>query len=223
MRDVSFLLACMLLFSTVSSSRADDYHRNAWGVVVGATTYGLTEGQQFELSQTNTSFDVGAFYTRFFTRSFSGRFELYGDDRQINTFAPVNPNTVFEATGFFSVDERVVETATVFSLDRRVDMGGHEARLSFGAGPTMSYVYDQTLGKPDPPFAFYSGDPRAGTYGKFGFMFDAGLGLAVDSDMGVFARFRYQQDVSTFAESDDADIVRQLYAFGFQAGMEFGF
>jgi hypothetical protein len=223
MRHVPAFLVCILLFTPASSARADDYHRNAWGVVVGATTYGLTEGYQFELSQTNTSLDVGAFYTRFFTRSFSGRFELYGNDRQINTFAPVNPNTVFEATGFFSVDERVVETAMVFSLDQRVDLGGHEARLSFGAGPTMSYVFDQTLGKPAPNFVFYSGDPREGSYGRFGIMFDAGFDIAVKPDTGVFARFRYQQDVSTFAASDDADIVRELYAFGFQAGMEFGF
>lgn len=223
MRHSLFVLVCIALCTDVSSSRADDYRRNGWGVVVGTPTYGLTKGHPYEVSQTNTSLDFGAFYARFFTPHFSGRFELYADDRLINTFAPVNPATTNEFTSWFSVEERAVETTIVFSLDKRVDVGGHEARLSFGWGPTMSYVYDQTLGKPTSSSTFYPGDPRAGTYGKFGFTSDAAFGLALDRGMGIFARFRYQQDVSTFDESEDADIVRELYAFGFQTGMEFGF
>jgi hypothetical protein len=222
MRHISFLLACIILFFTVSSSQAGDNRRNAWGVLVGTPTYGLTEGHPYEVGQTNTSLDFGAFYTRFFTPHFSGRFEIYANDRHINTFATVNPGTLLESTAWFSVQERAVETTVVFSLDKRVDVGGHESRFSFGWGPTMSYVYDQTLGKAS-PFALSAGDPRAGTYGKFGFTTDAAFGLALDPGMAIFARFRYQQDVSTFDESDDADIVRELYAFGFQTGMEFGF
>jgi len=223
MRSISST-ALVLLFCLVSPSRAQEHFvRNAWGIAVTPASYSMPDGHHFERNVANTSLDYSAFYERFFTRSFSARFEVALQERHFNTYVmvPTTPGPG-EDELFLSVDQTSWSPALVLEGDRRADLSGHEARLSMGVGAAAVRVVDQEIGYPDGTGAPFNDPLNNADYWKAGILFDAGLALAMYGDSSVFARFRYQSDFSTFDESDHA-IVRKLVAFGFMVGMEFGF
>lgn len=201
-----FLLALALIATFAAPLHAQEYKRNAWGMAFAPMTYGSTEGNAFETN--NTSLDVGIFYARFFTPKFSTRLEVFAQNRHVISFGSYG-------TQVYSVDENGLTGAVLLAGDRRIDLSGHEARFSSGGGFTVTAITGQER------FSTSYADPDAGTYGKVGFLVDAGMTLGLHSSTGVFTRFRYQQDWTTFA--DDGDRTMLYRTFGFLVGMEFGF
>lgn len=216
MKRITPLIAMLVVLCAASFSQAQEFRRNAWGVTAAPMSCELTgdDLSNYEVGQTDASLGLGGFYQHLFSRRVSARFELSARQNHYGTYAQVAPL----ATAWCTALETTIETVVALSLDRHVDMAGHDARFSIGVGPVISAVVDQTVGFP----SFATTPPSEGSYGKFGLMLDAGLALGLDPKFGVFARFRGQTDYSTFSESDSADIVRKLNSFGFHVGAEFG-
>src|SRR5438045_6284581 len=58
---------------------AQELNRNAYGVYIGPTIYGIARGSDYEFATTGAGLDVGLYYSRAFTESFSTRLEVkYG-------------------------------------------------------------------------------------------------------------------------------------------------
>ena len=209
-------LLMLLVIATTTPLHAQEYTRNAWGLLASPMSCELTgDGlSNYEMGATDMSLGLGVFYQHIFSPRVSGRFELSWRQNHYGTYVVVSPL----GTAWCTALETTVESVVVIGLDRHVDMAGHDLRFSVATGPVVSAVVEQTIGYP----AFATQPPAEGSYGKFGWMFDAGLALGLDPDFGVFARFRGQSDYETFGESDDADIVRKLASFGFHVGAEFG-
>lgn len=214
-----YLLALVLVFATASPLHAQEYPRNAWGLIASPMASELSgdDLSNYEVGATDMSLGLGAFYQHVFSPRISGRFELSARQNRYETFADTDTGALGGGITWCSASETTVETVVVISFDRHIDMAGHDLRFSIGTGPVISAVVDQTIGKPSETVR-----PREGNYGKFGWMFDGGLALGLDPKFGVFARFRGQNDYETFGESDEADIVRKLATFGFHVGAEFG-
>lgn len=201
---------------TSRSAQAQDYPRNAWGLVASPMSSTLTgdDLSPYEVGASDMSLGLGAFYQHVFSPRVSGRFEMSARQNHYGTYAQVAPLE----TAWCTALETTIETVVVVSFDRHVDLAGHDACFSVGTGPVISAVVEQTIGFP----SYAPEPPSEGSYGKFGWMFDAGLALGLDPRFGVFARFRGQADYETFGASDSADIVRKLDTFGFHVGAEFG-
>jgi hypothetical protein len=214
------LLSLALVALSASSLHAQDFARNAWGLAAAPMTYNIKEGREFEVNESNTSLDFGLSYARFFSPSWSGRLEVFLQERDLYTFHSVSGYTWVD-DAYYSVEEKTVQTDLVLRADRRFRLGEQGSRFFAGAGLLLAAVYDQTISRPTS--STMAGDPTAGTYLKFGWLADAGVSLGIDDDFGVFASFRIQQDEDAFSRSDDADIVREVAAFGFHVGAEFGF
>jgi len=212
-----FPIVMLILAGFATPLHAQEYRHNTWGMFAAPMFSELAgDVYNFEAGAYETSLGLGAFYGHVFTSRFSGRFEVSARQVRYETYADAgNPASLTLCSAL----ESTIESVLAFSVDRHIDMAGHDARFSVGTGPVVATVYDQTIGKP----SRVGEPPLAGTYARFGWMFDAGLALGLDPGLAVFARFRAQGDLSTFSESEDADIVRRLNMFGFNVGAEFGF
>jgi hypothetical protein len=217
-----YLLAALIVTAAVSplcAQEASNSTRNAWGIVFAPMNYGLANGSAVETNESYSSLDFGLFYTRFFSPAWSGRLDVFSQSRDFNTFAPVTGAAT--DAGYFVVKESTIQADVVLNADRRFDLGASEGRVTFGAGLTLSGIHDQTVASWfDMPFAT---GPDQGTYFKWGWLFEGGMSVTFHRESAIFARLRMQQDEDTFGESDDADIARELLAYGFHVGMEFGF
>lgn len=210
------LIVSALIVFTASPLFAQEFRRNAWGLVAAPMTYELTGNDL----GTNTSLDLGLFYSRFISHAISARVEVFAQDRKYMT-EEFSPDGLGGGEWIpYIVDEAALAATLLLNFDRREDLAGHQLRLSIGAGGMATKVLDQTIRHADPGFATSVG---WGDYSKLGWLMEAGMALDVEPGSGVFARLRIQRDVSIFGESDDADIVRELAAFGFHVGAEFGF
>ena len=213
---------CLLvaIVALAPPARAGDYLRNAWGIYAAPTMYGFAQGTRWDLAASGNALDVGAYYTRFFARSWSAQLEVRLEQRQLDDtisgaidFLPPNVFTMFR------LDEEIIEVPLVVHNERRIIFGDHEARLAMGGGVVYAAVLDQKL-------LDVNGESTtltAGDYQKFGWLLDGGFTLGVDPRHSCFARFRYQRDESVFGESDDADVQRRFEAWGMLVGLESGF
>jgi hypothetical protein len=218
------LIALVLVTVTAVPLNAQDTRvmtRNAWGISFAPMNYGLAEGYSVETTQSYSSLDVGLFYTRFFSPSWSGRLEVFSLDRDYNTFAPAAgaPDDI----SYFVVNEAIIQADLVLHLDRRFELGTSDGRVFIGGGVMVSGIHDQTVVPWYPADVPTSSDPGEGTYFKWGWLLEGGMSVTFYRRSAIFALLRMQQDEDMFGESDDADIARELGAYGFHVGMEYGF
>src|SRR5712675_574538 len=141
-------IAFVALFTVVwlacaRASSAQDYPRNAWGLMASPMSSTLTghDLSNYELGASDMSLGLGAFYQHVFAPRVSGRFELSARQNYYGTYAQVAPL----ATAWCSALETTIETVVVVSIDRHVDLAGHDARFSLGTGPVVSAVIEQTI------------------------------------------------------------------------------
>jgi hypothetical protein len=212
----------LLALVAVSSAHAQDFRRNAYGMYAAPTIYGLSKGSDYNLATSNGGLDLGAYYSRAFTSSVSMRVEArYGTralDYSARAKAPLSG-----AYLVFRVSEQILEVPVILEADRRIDMNGHEFKVSVGGGFSTKFVLDQKLfgpsGESDSPYNPIAAD----SYRKVGFLVDGGATFQVDRGSAVFARLRFDVDLATAGEPDDADVITRFWAAGFYAGFEYVF
>jgi hypothetical protein len=207
-------VAALILFWSVASLAADE-PSNAWGVYAAPTTIRFATGTDYDLGASGSALEMGLYYTRFIGERFSLRLETRFASRSLDAAVPDS------TTGYLPVrqEEQILEIPLIAQSERRVPYGDHEMRVSLGAGIVCDFVLEQRLVTP-------LGQPSAltaGEYMKLGWLLDGAVTFEVDERSGVFGRFRYQRDETTFGESEGASAVSELECFGFLGGLEFRF
>ncbi|HEU4364463.1 MAG TPA: hypothetical protein VFT13_03265 [Candidatus Krumholzibacteria bacterium] len=120
-----------------------------------------------------------------------------------------------------AVYEEFVEVPLLLSSVERVEFAERELRLILGAGLCYAVLTKQELSPnvgTGPPSELGFGD-----FQRLSWLLDGGLALDITRSRAVFAHFRVQRDVDTFAESNDVDVTRVYLTYGFYGGLEFGF
>jgi len=198
-------------------AHAQEFHRNAYGMYAAPTIYGLAKGSEYEVANSDAGLDLGAYYARAFTESFSGHVELRYGTRNVD----YGVQWVVFPTSYYPIrlSESILEVPVLVEGDRRLDVDNHELRVSVGGGISYKYVIEQKILGPGGEF---TGAPDGDGYQKLGVLFDGGVTLGVNRKSAVFLRLRVDWDVSTFGEPEDDTLVRRFWAAGFYAGFEYG-
>jgi hypothetical protein len=185
------------------------------------TIYGFSKGSDYDLGASNAGLDLGAYYSRSFTSSFSARLELRYGTRAMDDL--VTTNLFPGSFGMVRLEESILEVPLILMGDRRVSVGEHELRISAGGGVSTKFVLDQKLLGPQGEESGKYGIQGADSYRKVGILLDGGTTFSVDRRSAVFLRFRLDVDIATAGEPADASVIRRFWATGFYAGFEYGF
>jgi hypothetical protein len=216
-------LIVIALFALAPAARAQDFHRNAYGMYAAPVMYGFAKGTRYQTSSSGGRLDFGIYYARAFNAGFSMRLEAkYAvrelDDAEVNPAAIPGPDTYTP----FRLSETMVQVPLIIQADRRIAVSDHELRVSVGGGPTFTHVFDQKLLTPTTDITSLYGLKPSESYGKFGLVLDGGTTFSVDRKSDIFLRLRFDIDVSTFGAPDDTSVVRRFWATGFYTGFEYG-
>jgi hypothetical protein len=209
MKPITPLIAVLAVLLLAPLARAQELHRNAYGMYAAPTIFGAAKGSEYDLAGNGAGLDLGGYYSRFFTQSFSARLE-----------ARYGKRTMEAPTLNIRLSEIILEIPLVLQADRRIPISDHSLRVSVGGGLSYKFVLDQKLLVPDGDLDQYY--PPA-EYQKLGLLVDGGVTFAVDRKSAVFARLRFDVDVATMGEPADADVIRRFWATGFYAGFEYEF
>ena len=212
----SAVLSVLLVFVAVPAARAQEFHHNAYGVYLGPTIYGIAKGSDYQFATSGAQPDFGLYYAHAFAPSFSIRLEAKLEWRVLDD---IEWNDDIGTYLQFRLSESIVEVPLVLQGDRRIAVGEHELRISVGGGASFKYVWDQKLLTPAGAHPLLT---AADSYEKLALVLDGGATFAIDRKSSVFARLRYDFDVTTFGEPTGADVIRQFWGMGFYAGFEFG-
>jgi hypothetical protein len=205
MKHIAVVLVMVVCAAPVA--QAQEFHRNAYGMYAAPTIYGISHGSEYELANSGAGLDLGGYYARAFTPGFSVRLEIrYGtrtlDDTEENT------TLLPGAFSMFRLSEEILEMPLILNADRRILISDHELRVSVGGGGELDGPYN--------PIA-------ADSYRKVGILVDGGTTFQVNRASAIFLRLRFDVDIATAGEPQDADVVRRFWAAGFYAGFEYGF
>ena len=223
MKPVFRFAALLFLFALVAvpAAHAQDFRRNAYGMYAAPTIYGFAKGSEYDVAASSAGLDLGAYYSRFFTPSFSARLEVRYGTRVMDDLVTID---VFPgAYSMVRVEESILEVPVIIQGDRRVPVGDHELRVSVGGGFSTKFVLEQKLLGPSGEVSGKYGVVAAGSYRKVGLLVDGGTTFSVDRRSAIFLRFRVDYDIATAGEPDDASVIRRFWAAGFYAGFEYGF
>jgi hypothetical protein len=213
----------MIVAACVSAStttHAQEFDRNAWGVYAAPTIYGFAEGNDYDVAASGAGLDFGLYYSRFLTQNLSVRLEARYGTRNMDDLATID---LFPgAFTMFRLAEDILEVPVVLQADRRVPVGDHVLRVSVGGGFSYKFVLEQKL------IGFSGGSTSdyltpADSYRKFGILLDGGVTFDVDRKSAIFARLRLDTDIGTMGEPDAADVIRRFWATGLYVGYEMAF
>ena len=219
MNRIAPLIAVLVSLLAAPAARAQEFHRNAYGMYVAPTFYGIAKGTEYELANSGGGLDFGLYYAHAFAPVLSMRIEARYATRALED---VNWNEFFHAYDVYRLSEKIIEIPVLLEADRRIDVGNHQLRISVGGGASYQYVLEQEMLE---PFEIDSGYhfPPTGSYQKLAMLFDGGATFDVDRKSAVFLRMRFGFDAFTWGESSDDSLVRRFWATGFYAGFEYGF
>jgi len=218
---LGLLTMTMSVFMVVAQgTEAGRLYKQSWGVYAAPTAYQCVSGPSFDQAATGTSLEGGLFYRRFLAHGFAARVEARYASRGLDaTVSEPAPGRLVR------VSEEFVEIPVMLHSEDHTNLAGRDLCVSVGAGVCYGVLVRQELVEHQaeshhdtPPSELSFGD-----YHRIAWLIDGGVSLEVKSGRAVFARFRLQRDIDTFAEAYD-DIVARLYAaYGFYGGFEFGF
>lgn len=214
----STVLSVLLVVVAAPAARAQEFHHNAYGMYVAPTFYGIAKGTDYERATSGGGLDFGLYYAHAFAPTVSVRLEARYATRALED---VNWNEFNHAYDVFRLSEQILEIPLLLQLDRRVDVSGHQLRISVGGGASYQYVLEQELLEPfeiDEGFHF----PPTGSYQKLAMLFDGGTTFDIDRRSAVFLRLRFGFDAFTWGEASEDSLVRRFWATGFYAGFEYG-
>ncbi len=218
---LGLLTVTMAAFTIVAqSTEAGRLQDQSWGVYAAPTGYQFVSGPLFDLSAGGTSLEGGLFYRRFLAHGFAARVEArYATRRLDATVSDPAPGRLVR------VSEEFVEIPVMLQSEDRTDIAGRALRISLGAGVCYGVLVKQEL--TEPPGSSYTGPPAPelsfGDYHRIAWLIDGGVSLEFDPGRAVFAHFRLQRDMDTFAEADNVTMARLYAAYGIYGGLEFGF
>jgi hypothetical protein len=220
MKHIAVVLVMVVCAAPVA--QAQEFHRNAYGMYAAPTIYGISHGSEYELANSGAGLDLGGYYARAFTPGFSVRLEIrYGtrtlDDTEENT------TLLPGAFSMFRLSEEILEMPLILNADRRILISDHELRVSVGGGVSPKFVLHQKLLGPDGELDGPYNPIAADSYRKVGILVDGGTTFQVNRASAIFLRLRFDVDIATAGEPQDADVVRRFWAAGFYAGFEYGF
>jgi hypothetical protein len=122
-----------------------------------------------------------------------------------------------------AVSEDFIEVPVLISIGRRLTEG--DIRVTFAGGLSYAVLISQDLAA-QPGASLPAGtavELNFGDYQRIAWLADAGITLAIDSRTQALARFRFQQDIDVFGESNDVWIAREYVAYGFYGGLQWTF
>jgi hypothetical protein len=215
------IVALLIIGLLPGAARAQDYHRNAYGMYAAPTIYGFAKGSEYSVASSGAGLDFGLYYSRFFTEAFSARLEVRYGTRSMDD---IKPSDLFPGSySMFRLEESVLEVPVVLQADRRVPVGDHVLRISVGGGFSTKFVLDQKLLGPSGELPEAYGFKAADSYRRVGILLDGGATLDVDRRSAIFARLRFDYDLGTAGEPTDASVIRRFWETGIYAGFECGF
>ncbi|HKW13721.1 MAG TPA: hypothetical protein VJS69_04460 [Candidatus Krumholzibacteria bacterium] len=214
---VALVVLLTVLTALAPGAHAQEFHRNAYGMYIAPGMYGIAKGTDYQFATTGGGLDVGIYYARAFTASFSTRLEVKYGTKSLDDVELSQPYGYVP----FRLSESIVEVPLVLQGDRRVPVGDHEIRISVGGGASYKYVTNQKLLIASGRIEDFHLHP-ADSYQKFALLLDGGTTFNVDKQSAVFLRFRYDIDITTFGKPADAEVFRELWSAGFYAGFEYG-
>lgn len=186
------------------------------GIYAAPTMYEFAEGPAVDKVASGTSLEWAAFYEHPLGRQLGVRVEARYAYRGIVATASNE-----SATASVALYEQFVEFPVTLSSQQWFDAMKHGARLSFAAGLCYAVVVKQEV-HPVSGAALPS-ELDFGEYQRISWLLDGGVALDLETGRAVFARFRLQRDVDTFAESDNVMISPLYLAYGLYAGLEVKF
>jgi len=217
MRVIPLLVTIGLAVMPVAA-RAQASENNAAGVYAAPVLYGFSHGSEYQLATSGGGLDIGAYYSRFFTPRWSMRIEARFGSRALDDAIRVSDPLIGWAR--VRVSEAFVQFPLMVERSDRLLVDDHELRISTGFGAAVSYVISQDLLVPGGTSTWFT---PADSYGRAGFVVDGGVAFRVVRTTSVFLRFNLAVDLWSFAEPDDADVIRRFWSTGFCAGYEYGF
>lgn len=206
--------------AVAQSAEAGGLQDQSLGVYAAPTAYQFVSGPSFDQSAGGTSLEWGVFYRRNLARGFAGRVEVRYAARGLGATIP-DPAPGHQVR----VSEQFIEVPVVLHSEDHTELAGRDLRVSIGGGICYGVLVKQEL--LEPPGSAYAGDSAPelsfGDYHRVAWLIDGGVALEIDAQRSVFAHFRLQRDIDTFAEADDVRVARLYAAYGFYGGFEFGF
>jgi hypothetical protein len=220
MKRIVSLIGMFVVLLVGTAAQAQDFRRNAYGMYAAPTIYGFAQGSEYNVASSSAGLDLGGYYSRFFTPSFSARLEVRYGTRVMDD---ITPSELFPGSYVgFRLEESILEVPIILEGDRRIPVGDHEVRVSVGAGVSAKFVLDQKLLEPGGELPEDQGFKAADSYRKVGLLVDGGTTFNVDRRSSIFLRLRVDFDVATAGEPEDATAIRRFWAAGFYAGFEYG-
>jgi hypothetical protein len=208
---------------TAAPAWAGDYLRNAWGVYAAPTTYETIDSGDYNNGPSNTSLDVGFYYSRIFTPRFSLRLEVRSTRRAMDVLIPrAQPRATTYYNIYDRIDENQLEVPLVLQADTRVLLGERELRVSAGGGLCYGVLLYQKHYDPPTSQSWTVHESGFGDYQRLSFLLDGGATIESLARSALFVRLRLQWDGYSFGATDDV-VVLEYFAYGFCAGFEWGF